>query len=227
MYGAPSYRVEKRIQHVAREFRVPVDIICQPSFILISFGDFGLAPISPPTRTEKDDKHILPTSLQNTFFIKVEQTFNMGKLQDVDYLATCIAEASSLQSNVMQFEEIPITASFETIIDLNDVAHLSRLKRYQKISMYWLNYYFGRQKPFDLENATIYRFLQVLEEIVARPETYPKWLRLLTLTFMSGLGAIIIFQGTWTDGLVSMILGFIVACIILISERCVSEIIHL
>ena len=134
-YGAPSYRVERRIQMIAKTYNIPVEIICQPSYILISFGDFGLSLPDSLQQSMNGSIGNPPASaflqggaLQNTFFLKVsssrvhtshllpflaqvEQVFNMGKLQDIDYLATQIASIPSSSQFAMELvaASAPIT----------------------------------------------------------------------------------------------------------------------
>ncbi len=65
IYGAPSYRVERRVQSISEAFGIPLEIVCQPSYILISFGEYGLA--SPTINTSEYATNVV----QNTFFLKV------------------------------------------------------------------------------------------------------------------------------------------------------------
>ncbi|KAI8852639.1 hypothetical protein BC829DRAFT_487345 [Chytridium lagenaria] len=69
VYGAPLYRVERRITEAGEGLGVPTAVFCLPSAIIITLGDGSS---SQPPRTH---------------FLEANGGFNMGKLQEVDELA--------------------------------------------------------------------------------------------------------------------------------------------
>ncbi|KAI9362466.1 hypothetical protein DFJ73DRAFT_948833 [Zopfochytrium polystomum] len=68
-YGAPIYRVERRVLDAAIGVGLTTSVMCQPNQMLITFGEGTL---QHPTRT---------------FFTKIPASMNMGKLQEVDEIA--------------------------------------------------------------------------------------------------------------------------------------------
>ncbi|KAJ3213167.1 hypothetical protein HDU67_003220 [Dinochytrium kinnereticum] len=94
VYGAPLYRVERRITEAGEGLGITTSVLCLPSAILITLGDGS---VSQPTRT-----HFLEAN---------NSGFNMGKLQEVDQLAIRCAnlrlERGSLISNANESKVKP------------------------------------------------------------------------------------------------------------------------
>ncbi|KAI3647049.1 hypothetical protein MP228_007270 [Amoeboaphelidium protococcarum] len=217
-YGAPSFRVERRIEMIAEAVKMPTQIVVSPNTILISFGgeqfqSLGASIASPMMLTAGQ-------SLQSTVFLKVQQRFNLSKLYQADRLAKKVAATFSSSADLqIQLAEEPdfIQKFFDKVTKL--VCSLwppGKQKLYQMFS--------DDDNDIDgdniaIEPPTLSECIQELKKIDSEPDPYSTFVHFIAVAGISFFGALMIYKGTLMDGLISLILGLISATFNMLDAR--------
>lgn len=200
-FGAPSYRIEERIEAIARRKKISIEIIVQPNSILISFGDQGTP--------------------QNVFFVRVHPAPDMGRLQDVDTLARLMADHDIEEHDVEdESGESRMEQGLLIRVSKHSSQFLTRVKSY--LSRKWVSYLGLRFKPQvnHLDSLGLMDCEKALEEIDASTETtYALWIRAIANAVLCSIATLLIFRGTPEEALTTLILGGLNACLVWLAEK--------
>ncbi|KAJ3141801.1 hypothetical protein HDU90_006148 [Geranomyces variabilis] len=193
-YGAPLYRVEHRVSQAAEDLNLPVSVFCLPSTIMVSIGD-GSA------------RH--PCRVQ---YLSYSYGVNVSKLYEIDRLArrVCasrkvpLSAAETLRkrgASVSQSASVQQSARLQPNESMTSVA-LSAAEE-------------GGEKPAEDSLDTC---LVDLQQVLNSPGDYHRALRILAGAFQSGIIAVLLFKGSWADGIVSFCMGAFVSVALYVSE---------
>ncbi|TPX65319.1 hypothetical protein SpCBS45565_g05266 [Spizellomyces sp. 'palustris'] len=188
-YGAPLYRVEHRIAHAADELNIPISLFCLPSTLMVAIGD-GSA------------RH--PCRVQ---YLSYCYAVHIGKLHDVDQLARRASKlrvsnnggSSSSRRVSSASEKGKVSVSSMTIQHSNRVADAVELGR-ASVS----DRPSTPEKPSDVDMDSC---LAELETIMTSPGDYHRFLRIMAGAVQSGVVVVLLFKGSWADGLAALLLG--------------------
>ncbi|KAI8819445.1 uncharacterized protein EV422DRAFT_498021 [Fimicolochytrium jonesii] len=188
-YGAPLYRVEHRIAKAAEDLSLPVSVFCLPSTIMVAIGD-GSA------------RH--PCRVQ---YLSYSYGVNVGKLHQVDRLARRVsalrkalktdekrrASAATTTPSVQQSRRI-----LESPDSTNSVPSSPPPVPQDTTTT--------QQQQEKHNDGTIDDCLTDLQTITS--DTDYSWpVRHFAGAMQSGVIAVLLFRGTWADGLAAFFLG--------------------
>ncbi|KAI8918620.1 hypothetical protein DFJ77DRAFT_304301 [Powellomyces hirtus] len=199
-YGAPLYRVEHRVSQAAEDLKLPVSVFCLPSTIMVSIGD-GSA------------RH--PCRVQ---YLSYSYGVNISKLHEVDRLARRICsgqknQATDLPKNRASSADRrgrPSVTSLSIqqsnrVLDAAEMTSMSIASTSDETA----------EKAAD---DHLDECLVELQAVLQSPGDYHKAIRILAGAFQSGVIAILLFKGSWADGLAAFVLGAFTSLALFLSE---------
>ncbi|KAJ3157518.1 hypothetical protein HDU86_003167 [Geranomyces michiganensis] len=193
-YGAPLYRVEHRVSQAAEELNLPVSVFCLPSTIMVSIGD-GSA--RSPCRVQ---------------YLSYSYGVNVSKLYEIDRLARRVCSARKVPlsaAEVMRKRGASVSHS-------SSVQQSARMHDQEGVSALALTAVEeGAEKPAE---DSLDACLVDLQRVLDSPGDYHRALRVLAGAFQSGIIAVLLFKGSWADGLVSFCMGAFVSVSLYVSE---------
>ncbi|KAJ3019154.1 hypothetical protein HKX48_002345 [Thoreauomyces humboldtii] len=206
-YGAPLYRVEHRISQAAEDLKIPISIFCLPSTIMVSVGD-GSA------------RH--PCRVQ---YLSYSYAVNVSKLFDVDKLARRVCSVRCSQGTVEDLPTIRKRAGTSTergrpsVISLGQVQQSSRILEAGELPEV--------SSPEALEEGTggsikpedsLDECLVDLQRVLESPGDYHRAIRIFAGALQSAVIAVLLFKGSWADGVAAFVLGGFTSVALFTSE---------
>ncbi|KAI9003143.1 hypothetical protein BC832DRAFT_92948 [Gaertneriomyces semiglobifer] len=216
-YGAPLYRVEHRISQAAEDLNIPMSIFCLPSTLMVAIGD-GSA------------RH--PARVQ---YLAISYSVNIRKLHDVDILARRVCklyakrrdatdspepirkDASSARASVLSLVQQSVKMSPEgpEIPPATARTSMADIPASSSAAV-------DSDRPSEPASAptadSLDDCLAELQSIVRTPNDYHVGLRILAGALQSFVVTVLLFKGSWGDGVAAMLLGALTSVFLYMSE---------
>ncbi|KAI9104998.1 hypothetical protein DFS34DRAFT_605417 [Phlyctochytrium arcticum] len=229
-YGAPLYRVEHRVSQAAAELSLPVSIFCLPSTLMVAIGDGS---IRHPCRVQ---------------YLSYSYAVHIGKLQDVDRLSRRVCEilhqagasgarrmsavseaadgmGTARASGVFKSAAVSPMTQNSSRTPIPEVTGSNRSSTVDMIGAPSVasTVAFGAEKTAIRDDADLDTCLSDLQNILRSPNDYRRGIRILAGALQSGVIVVLLFKGSWADGLAATFLGGLCSILLFVSDLCGLE----